>query len=1245
MFEIYSIGDAAFLTQILNAVAAMTGTGDFRQLVAVGLVIGIILGMFQGLVNNTLYFGRLFIAMLIYLLAFGTSVSVTVEDAYTGSVRVVDNVPIGPAAVGAAMSNVGYGVTRLMEQAFSTPAMTGQGFADALQTLAGVRKATLSRASLGAANAPVSGTDVEGSLVNYVADCVLADVDTQRRTLDDILTAPDVTTALASSNVAFTTLYYEGGVPQTLRCDQAWARISAFLPAEFLPAVKDTLQARFGVANTADVESKLQNAVDALAGAGRDAQDYVLMSAALGWLEKGIVLTHENRLQWAAATSVQQAIAQRNAQWAAEQALFMNIVRPMMTFFEGFIYAVAPLMGFAVALGPMGISLTGKWLMFALWTQLWLPVLAVTNLYLMMAAGRDLDALSNVAQLEPFSFYGLMQLDLILQDWLATGGMLAAATPAIALMLIYGSAVTATHLAGRLRGSDHIDEKGLSPSVSSTAPALAISSGYQNTPYAGTVATGAESILPRFDLGTQASRETAVTEQALQQSSRQFLSSLGQTASMSAAHNRESFSQRALGFDYSASASETDKTLFSTGSSLSQQYAQTGLSANQMTGMLATGVGLAGGGRSGSAISGQLSGELRDQYQVSDQMAERVADDIATRVTSDTGFQSSLASSVSADAQQGLRSVFTQGLSTQDSAQLQQSAADVVQDSRSHQRAERLSQSAAASGSYGAAEVGQRLAGNPALAGQAYSAIDRLGLTGDHQRVSDWYSAMGVFANPEQARAAAAMHLLAGYAKPDRALSGEERLQARETAFSILGDAFQGPGGTGANPANGAGLHGAAGVFGSTRDQVLGAGLPDPRAQVAGLDGRLAENFLGNAALGGGDAVNRFHQDAQQRLMQSQAQREASLAEQRSDYWERQILGEANSHRSPAEATTDQLAGGIGNLLQRGIVQGDRAVAAFNGLLRGLQQGEGWSGAVAQARERYGDAIDGLASYQLQSLPENALTGTQEDFYRNQVDNGLLGNSAMGQALRFASPEQQALRERLVAEHGPDLGPAIAHQLTQAANSLDNSKLTEVMAYNRAEADAAEAQKKTESLAPGGLPGTAPAGLIHPNVSGGSAGAVLDVIARPESRGNYNALFGDAGQQQLRLTDMTLEQVQQVQQQLVAERGGSPVGRYQILDDTLEGLIDRMGLSGQERFSPALQDRMALVLAADAGLGAWQSGRLSDETFASRLSKIWAGLPADASGRSYHEGKAGNRALVGWESVVTGLGSARRGRD
>ena len=52
-----------------------------------------------------------------------------------GAVRVVDNVPIGPAAVGSALSNVGYGVTRLMEQAFSTPAMTEKAIASRLNIL------------------------------------------------------------------------------------------------------------------------------------------------------------------------------------------------------------------------------------------------------------------------------------------------------------------------------------------------------------------------------------------------------------------------------------------------------------------------------------------------------------------------------------------------------------------------------------------------------------------------------------------------------------------------------------------------------------------------------------------------------------------------------------------------------------------------------------------------------------------------------------------------------------------------------------------------------------------------------------------------------------------------------------------------------------------------------------------------------------------------------------------------------
>ena len=48
MWEIYSIGDSAYLAAILNAVAMITGTGDFRQLAGVGFLLGRAAGAVPG---------------------------------------------------------------------------------------------------------------------------------------------------------------------------------------------------------------------------------------------------------------------------------------------------------------------------------------------------------------------------------------------------------------------------------------------------------------------------------------------------------------------------------------------------------------------------------------------------------------------------------------------------------------------------------------------------------------------------------------------------------------------------------------------------------------------------------------------------------------------------------------------------------------------------------------------------------------------------------------------------------------------------------------------------------------------------------------------------------------------------------------------------------------------------------------------------------------------------------------------
>ena len=145
MYEIYSIGDGAYLTAVLNAVAMLSGSGDMQQLAGVGFLMGILLVMGQGILQakfpplqNVLF------AWVLYMAMFGPTARVQVEDLYSGATRHVDNVPLGVAFVGSAMSKVGYGVTVLFEQAFSTPAMTEYGFAAPLQILQDTRKGTWS---------------------------------------------------------------------------------------------------------------------------------------------------------------------------------------------------------------------------------------------------------------------------------------------------------------------------------------------------------------------------------------------------------------------------------------------------------------------------------------------------------------------------------------------------------------------------------------------------------------------------------------------------------------------------------------------------------------------------------------------------------------------------------------------------------------------------------------------------------------------------------------------------------------------------------------------------------------------------------------------------------------------------------------------------------------------------------------------------------------------------------------------
>lgn len=116
------------------------------------------------------------------------------------------------------------------------------------------------------------------------------------------------------------------------------------------------------------------------------------------------------------------------------------------------------------------------------------------------------------------------------------------------------------------------------------------------------------------------------------------------------------------------------------------------------------------------------------------------------------------------------------------------------------------------------------------------------------------------------------------------------------------------------------------------------------------------------------------------------------------------------------------------------------------------------------------------------------------------------------------------------------------------------------------------------------------------------------------------------------LTRMTVDQV--LAWQSTNARAGAEstsAGGYQIIQGTLSGLKDSMGLKGDELFDEVMQRRMAVTLMEGRGLDDWRAGRLSNEEFANSLAEEWAALPLTTgprAGQSYYKGDGLNNAQV-----------------
>ena len=160
----------------------------------------------------------------------------------------------------------------------------------------------------------------------------------------------------------------------------------------------------------------------------------------------------------------------------------------------------------------------------------------------------------------------------------------------------------------------------------------------------------------------------------------------------------------------------------------------------------------------------------------------------------------------------------------------------------------------------------------------------------------------------------------------------------------------------------------------------------------------------------------------------------------------------------------------------------------------------------------------------------------------------------------------------------------------------------------------------------------------------GADGNILDVIGFAEGAG-YNTPYNGSNITPVQLygkqlSELTLDEVFTWQAASVnAGSASSAAGKYQIVNRTLKGLVDGVGVvSREDKFSPANQDKLCRKLLQQRGVDGFMAGSKSEASFCLAMAQEWASLPVIQRtqgqkrkvnpGESYYAGDGLNKSRI-----------------
>lgn len=553
-FSMYSIGSGRFLREVFNAVAMLTGTGDFIKAVAIAMLFSVIVVCLQAVLRGgrSIAWEHVLLGFILFGICFGSPSRVIVEDVYTNDVYTVDNVPLGVAASGSMISKVGYGLTVLFETGFgSANRVTDLPYLSSLKYLVIADQDASSGFMLDGLSTE-TGVDVRASLGAYIKNCTVPALRIAKkdRASATQMNVQDLLKYGSEDNVKGSVIYYwgnGGNNKKEVTCKEAYTELNTDVFSKITndnvsSILNNSLQS-MNSGSTPNYQLTINDAFTYLDVSTQE-QQYFALASIITPIFQYAYQHFYTRSEALADTMVAQALQQRNYQWVSEQSLWATVVMPLMTFFEGFVYAITPFCAMLFFYGMFGLGLIGKYLQTLFWINLWMPIMAICNLYISLSVSGQLQGI-NLGSMD-----GVSTAISTLQNQIATGGMLMTATPLLALMVVTGSTYAFTTLASRLNGGDHVDEKIMAPSSVKVGDVFDQQAFQQANRGAGHLSTGKQAVYENISFGQQVSSLISSTDQLVNSKMDNFMKSLSNNKSLAQeiGHNKSFVESNTDGF-------------------------------------------------------------------------------------------------------------------------------------------------------------------------------------------------------------------------------------------------------------------------------------------------------------------------------------------------------------------------------------------------------------------------------------------------------------------------------------------------------------------------------------------------------------------------------------------------------------------------------------------------------------------------------------------------------------------------